>query len=230
MRLKKLCNPYKDKSSLAIDFAKHEFILDSKGGLYWPKHQLLIVSDLHLEKASFLASYGQPLPLYDTKDTLTRLEALIQHYKPSQLLTLGDNFHDMNALSRIDPNNLNYLKYISSYLDQWLWIIGNHDEKIKFSLVKNLSFHQEYCLDEIVFTHQLSKKNNCQIVGHYHPKVSIKKISGKCFVFTPQSMILPAFGSFTGGLDIHSVEFKKATQLKFYQAYMLYNQKLWYAG
>ena len=61
-------------------------------------------------------------------------------------------------------------------------------------------------IDNLYFTHELQPDKPIQIIGHYHPKVAVKKqgvtITGKCFSVAKQRMILPAFGSYTGGLDI----------------------------
>jgi metallophosphoesterase superfamily enzyme len=52
------------------------------------------------------------------------------------------------------------------------------------------------------------KKTGCraQIIGHFHPKmrtsISRRRYSGKCFISTNQLFVMPAFGQFTGGLDI----------------------------
>lgn len=231
MRSKTLSSNFsgKSKSHVIISFANHEFILDGEGCLYWPRHELLIVSDLHLEKASFLASFGQPLPLYDTRDTLMRLEFLVERYKPRTLLTLGDNFHDTSALNRIHIQNVSHLKQICASVEQCLWIVGNHDEAVDFSLTSNLFVYDEYFWDGILFTHLLRSTDDYQILGHYHPKISVKKTSGKCFLLSDKVMILPAFGSFTGGLDVNSCEFLKATQLDNVKAYLLYNKKIWRA-
>ncbi len=46
--------------------------------------------------------------------------------------------------------------------------------------------------------------------GHYHPKLRVsfsgRSVSRRCFVVSPTKLILPAFGSLTGGLDAHHPE------------------------
>jgi metallophosphoesterase superfamily enzyme len=45
-----------------------------------------------------------------------------------------------------------------------------------------------------------------EISGHYHPKASVNtaalRISRPCFVTDSARLILPAFGAYTGGLDV----------------------------
>ena len=60
-------------SRKSIEFAGHGFELHPSGALFWPDDLLLIVGDLHLEKASSYHAAGQFLPPYDTGQTLARL-------------------------------------------------------------------------------------------------------------------------------------------------------------
>jgi metallophosphoesterase superfamily enzyme len=62
-------------SNRSTDFAGHGFDLHPSGALFWRDASLLIVGDLHLEKASSYHRSGQFLPPYDTAQTLARLGA-----------------------------------------------------------------------------------------------------------------------------------------------------------
>jgi metallophosphoesterase superfamily enzyme len=46
------------QQAMLINCAKHQLLLDASGALIWPKHKLLVVSDLHFEKGSYFASRG----------------------------------------------------------------------------------------------------------------------------------------------------------------------------
>ena len=49
-----------------------------------------------------------------------------------------------------------------------------------------------------------------EISGHFHPKLRLtlrgRNVSRRCFVASPSKLILPAYGSLTGGLDAHHPE------------------------
>ncbi|MFL6801043.1 MAG: phosphoesterase, partial [Sphingomicrobium sp.] len=49
-----------------------------------------------------------------------------------------------------------------------------------------------------------------EMSGHFHPKLRVslsgRSVSRRCFVVSPTKLILPAFGSLTGGLDAHHPE------------------------
>ena len=81
-------------SNRSTDFAGHGFDLHPSGALFWRDASLLIVGDLHLEKASSYHRSGQFLPPYDTAQTLARLAQVITELTPRRLLFLGDVFHD----------------------------------------------------------------------------------------------------------------------------------------
>lgn len=60
-------------------FAGTELTLLGSGALWWGEAGLLCVSDLHLGKSERMARRGgDMLPPYETRDTLTRLEADIE--------------------------------------------------------------------------------------------------------------------------------------------------------
>ena len=49
-----------------------DLIADLSGAIFWPAQAMLIVADLHFEKASAFAARGVALPPYDTTATLER--------------------------------------------------------------------------------------------------------------------------------------------------------------
>ncbi|NJM35302.1 MAG: hypothetical protein HC850_11985, partial [Rhodomicrobium sp.] len=65
------------QTQMEVIFAGEPAVLDASGALFLSGHDLLIVSDLHLEKGSFFAARGAPVPRHDTRDTLGRLAAML---------------------------------------------------------------------------------------------------------------------------------------------------------
>jgi metallophosphoesterase superfamily enzyme len=60
-----------------------------------------------------------------------------------------------------------------------------------------------------VFRHQArAAAEPGEISGHYHPKARVVTRAGEvvraCFVSDPRRLVLPAFGAYTGGLDVRS--------------------------
>ena len=49
----------------AFEFAGHTLHALPQGAIFWPARRALIVADLHFEKASWFAKFGQMLPPYE---------------------------------------------------------------------------------------------------------------------------------------------------------------------
>ena len=84
-----------------FSFAGHDFAASLDGALFWPRHNALLVADLHLEKASWFARLGQMLPPYDSLATLQALERQVEASGATALYCLGDSFHDRFGCDRL---------------------------------------------------------------------------------------------------------------------------------
>ncbi len=191
-------------SWLDLEFAGHDLVLDAELALYWPQREALIVSDLHLEKSTFLAQFGNAIAPFDSHDTLERLSALVSKYRPKSLILLGDSFHDRGAWERLDARARGQLLDLCAAVDDCCFVEGNHDREL--SLPDCLCFEDERIIDGIVFRHEPKPSDLPQVIGHFHPALSLSlrghRLRGKCFAVSDRMLIMPAFGSFTGGLDL----------------------------
>lgn len=186
-------------------FADYLWVLDARGVAYLPACDWLVVSDLHLEKGSFLRSYGNPLPSLDSTATLQRLSRIIDDYNPTRVISLGDSFHDKHSMSRMTEHDHTYLCDLVNRVNEWIWVEGNHDPDLPEGIPGTPCF--EIVLDNMVFRHEPEiAEPKAQVIGHFHPKmrtaIKRRRFSGKCFVNNESLFIMPAFGQFTGGLDI----------------------------
>ncbi len=84
-----------------ITVAGVTLLADCSGALYWPEEQLLVVSDLHLEKGSSFARRGVLLPPYDTASTLEELAGALSRHAVRTVVALGDSFHDQDGPARL---------------------------------------------------------------------------------------------------------------------------------
>jgi DNA ligase-associated metallophosphoesterase len=192
------------QSRMEVDFGGEEAVLDACGALYLPGHDLLAVADLHLEKGSFFAARGNPVPRHDTRDTLLRLTAAIEHYRPKTIVCLGDSFHDVGAGERMTLPDVTTLKKLMASPAEWIWLTGNHDPQIPPHFGgMTAALHQAGGLR---LAHMPEIPARPLIAGHYHPKLSVsiakQRISGRCFLFSDELLLMPAFGAYAGGLDV----------------------------
>ena len=210
-----------------LSFASQEFLLTQAGALYWPRESAVLVADLHLEKASFFAKHGQMLPPYDSRETLGRIAQAIRETGAKRVFSLGDNFHDGDGTNRLEPYAAGMLKALTHALD-WVWITGNHDPDLDARTGGTVV--QELQLGGLMLRHEAQEgETRPELSGHFHPKLRIvirnRQIRRPCAVMAhavpdPQSalavsgdrMILPAFGSLTGGMDAADPAIIKALQ------------------
>ena len=175
----------------------------AEGALWWPTFKTLVVSDLHLEKGSAFARTGQHLPPYDTRTTLGLLQKLIRKLKPETVISLGDSFHDVHAYSRLNEEDVRSIQDLTGRVD-WVWVEGNHDPIPPEHLGGRSTF--ELTLGRLTFRHEPTGDRG-EVAGHLHPCARLsgrgsKLVRRRCFVTDGQSLILPAMGAFTGGLNV----------------------------
>ncbi len=191
-----------------FSFAGESFVATAEGALFWPARQALLVADLHLEKASWFARLGQFLPPYDSHATLTVLAGEVERTGATRLYCLGDSFHDRFGCDRLPANARALLTELTAAID-WTWIVGNHDPGFADHCGGRLA--EEVELDGIVLRHEALRDDpRPEMSGHFHPKLRLhlkgRQVSRRCFVLSRTKLILPAFGSLTGGLDAHHPE------------------------
>jgi DNA ligase-associated metallophosphoesterase len=191
-----------------FSFAGETFHASPDGALFWPAQNALLVADLHLEKASWFARFGQFLPPYDSHATLTALAREVERTGASRLYCLGDSFHDRFGCDRLPSNARELLTDLTSKLD-WTWIVGNHDPGFADHCGGRLA--EEVELAGIILRHEAVRDDpRPEISGHFHPKLRVhlsgRSVSRRCFVVSSTKIIMPAFGSLTGGLDARHPE------------------------
>ena len=195
-----------------FSFAGETFEATPSGALFWPARGALLVADLHLEKASWFARLGQFLPPYDSHATLSALAAEVERCGARRLYCLGDSFHDAFGCDRLPSNARDLLTELTSKLD-WTWIVGNHDPG--FADHCGGRIEDEVELGPIILRHEAVRgESRAEISGHFHPKLRLhlkgRQVSRRCFVLSSTKLIMPAFGSLTGGLDAHHPEIMRS--------------------
>ena len=177
------------------------------GALWWDDEATLVVSDLHFEKGSSYAARGQMLPPYDTHRTLEGVEALCARWRPRRVISLGDSFHDRAAETRLDEACCARIRALTSAHD-WLWVEGNHDPDPPASLGGRAETTLE--IAGLTFRHEPTGARG-EIAGHLHPAARARgrgrSVRRRCFASDGERLVMPAFGAFTGGLNVLDTAF-----------------------
>ncbi|MGA0546468.1 ligase-associated DNA damage response endonuclease PdeM [Brevundimonas sp. VNH65] len=197
---------------LAVRVAGEACVLRCSGALLVPAHELLIVADLHLEKGSAFAVRGQMLPPYDTAATLMRLEDEIAALNPARVVLLGDSFHDRAAVPRLSGDDRDRLERMAFGRD-WIWVEGNHDKAALETDGLDLPGRVvgDMAVGALRLTHEPGPGHSHEtaqgeVAGHLHPAARVaahgRGVRRPCFVTDGNRILLPAFGAFTGGLNV----------------------------
>ena len=181
----------------ALFFHGETLHLLPSGGLYWPARNLLAVSDLHLGKSERLARRGGSLlPPYETQATLEKLDRDLEATGAEAVICVGDSFDDLAAAEGIAEPSRIWLVRLMAGRD-WTWIAGNHDPG---PVDIGGSHRDEMTLEGITFRHIATSRAGPEVSGHYHPKARIGPAARPCFLIDTARVILPAYGTYTGGL------------------------------
>ena len=210
--LRQTLSPFRHPcGGLKVRVAGEVCVLRCSGALWVVEHRTLIASDLHLEKGSAFATRGQMLPPYDSPATLAKLEAEIEALDPACVVLLGDSFHDSKAVDRLSAEDRERIARLAVGRD-WVWLEGNHD-------LVALAGALDVLPGRVVTTMELGRLRLIhepqpgpavgEIAGHLHPAARVaaygRGVRRPCFVTDGRRLIMPAFGAFTGGLDVRDV-------------------------
>ena len=174
------------------------------GALYWPAQHLLAVADLHLEKgSSYAVNALNLLPRHDTRQTLAVISDLIDRLRPATVVCLGDSFHDRDAVARLPEAERAEIGRLTTCA-RFVWIAGNHDPAPPPAGWGDVA--EEFALGPLTFRHEARfGPAKGEVSGHFHPVAALtvrgRGMRRRCFLTDGHRLILPAFGTYAGGLN-----------------------------
>lgn len=193
---------------MTIDVAGETIILLPERAFFWPSRSLLGFSDVHLGKAHSLQRAGIPISAEAHREDLLTIASLVRKWQPSEIVILGDFIHQKDSWSDSLINQLHAFFREFAFIC-WTLILGNHERgSERFLKEFPIQIVREYLtLGPLTFTHGHEKRSEgFQIEGHVHPTVRLLsgpvKLRLPCFALEEGRLLLPSFGTLTGGFDI----------------------------
>ena len=194
---------------IAIHVHGETFQLHGDRAVSWPAARTLFVADVHFGKAAAFRASGVPIPHGTTADDLSRLTRLLAETGSRRLVVLGDFLHARSGRAEKTLSEIVEWRRKQSDLEIVL-VRGNHD-RTAGDPPRELEIacaDEPYEIGAFACVHDdAGDSERFVLQGHVHPKVFVgpRRSGGRrfpCFVLEPRRMILPAFGSFTGGHDV----------------------------
>lgn len=191
-----------------VDWAGQRAEARPSGALWLPALRILAVADLHLGRAERQARLGGTLlPPFEGTDTLARLAAEIDTLAPETVICVGDSLDDTAAAAGLSGDERAALSAMVAGR-RWVWIGGNHDPR---PTGLGGAWAERWQAGGLVFRHIATPDGGGEISGHYHPKATVilrgRRLTRRCFLHDARRVILPAFGTYTGGLDATDAAF-----------------------
>jgi len=194
--------------------------------IFFPKHGILAVGDLHLGYEYKMQQSGVLVPEAQVEEIKTELKEIFEeikekNFKLKKIVFIGDIKHSFSY----EWKEKNYFREILSFLKNYIedkniiLIKGNHDT-IDYSFSERL---KDYFIEgELAFSHGheafpeiFDKKIKTIVIGHLHPSIilsdkqNIKREKYKCFLVgkfrEKEIIILPSFLATIEGTTINSI-------------------------
>jgi metallophosphoesterase superfamily enzyme len=125
------------------------------------------VADLHFGYELSQRAAGRLVPLWGMASVSERLLELVDEYRPSRLIILGDLVHDQTAA--VQAREL--VERIRDFCEP-IVVAGNHDRQLRGRVelfesweTERFYFHHGHCVAEA--------SDRIQIIGHHHPAGTI---------------------------------------------------------
>lgn len=170
----------------------------------------LVVADIHLGKATAFQACGLAIPEGDSDADLNRLGTICEQVHATRIVINGDLFHSPAGLTG----------EIERLLETWLFtiglpvelVLGNHDLKLpRLPDWLTVAHSVEHAGVHLVHDPADAPKGVPVVAAHWHPVAKIadgKRTSLRlpCFLLRRNVLVLPSFGSFTGGAIVDREE------------------------
>jgi uncharacterized protein len=154
---------------------------------------------------------------------------VIEQYDPRAVISLGDSFHDGWGSERLPESFRAALRAMQAGRD-WYWIAGNHDPEAPVGVEGETVV--EIAFGGVTFRHEPTLVSIAgEVAGHLHPGARIvqrgRSVRKRCFASDGRRLVMPAFGAFTGTLNVLDRAYRNLFDWTDFRAYMLGNERVY---
>jgi DNA ligase-associated metallophosphoesterase len=195
-------------TALEIELQGERVLLHPEKALLWPERRTLFVADPHFGKDDVFRRAGIALPRGPAIADLQRLTALIEANGCERLVVLGDFLHAATQAGDAFLHAFGVWRSAHSQLAIDV-VAGNHDRRERAEKWQAVArWHRAPLIEApFVFAHEPGDDSRGYVLaGHIHPVMHLARVRRRLRVpvFWKRQgfMVLPSFGSFTGGATI----------------------------
>lgn len=186
--------------TVEITVQNQTLILHPSGALYWKEKSYLLIADVHFGKITHFRKHGSGVPQEAIHKNIKELDAVVLYFDPDAIIFMGDLFH-----SHLNTEWFLFKNWIESIDCKVQLVTGNHDiiAPLHYEDI-GVQIFEELCIGSLLLTHHPETRDGFfNIAGHIHPGVQLvgtgkQSLKVPCFFMTPNQLIQPAFGTFTG--------------------------------
>jgi metallophosphoesterase superfamily enzyme len=107
-----------------VSVSGRQLIADNSGALWWPSQRTLLVADLQLEsRPASRNGHATPLLPSPTRETLTRLAEVMDHYEPARVIALAERLPGSSASAGLTAEEAEILSILQEGRE-WIWVAG----------------------------------------------------------------------------------------------------------
>jgi DNA ligase-associated metallophosphoesterase len=201
-------------STWPLRICGEELLLHPERAVIWPRCHTVIVADTHFGKSSYFARHGIAVPAGTDDGDRERLERLLEDSSARRLVILGDFLHSPQIEGTAESERLkSWVEGVGNSVEIHV-VAGNHDRGGPWTRPKTLQWWDaEWFIPPFRFIHEdehaySGGTNECfALSGHVHPVLRVRNgrkgvMQVPVFWQRQAGMILPSFGSFTGGFAV----------------------------
>ena len=194
------------KDGVSVVFAENKLQLLPQKAVWWEAESTLLMSDVHLGKGETFRRQGLAIPTGSSADDLASITALIERWHPARVAILGDLVHGVPGEQLVDT----FRRWRDRHRAiEMILVAGNHDQHMhSIPEAWSLAVCELDTCANLTLAHAPSDdESGFEIVGHIHPAIRMRagrndSLRAPAFWLQPRRLVLPAFGSFTGGYTI----------------------------